>query len=136
MLRSDPSAVDVRVVNGAAHQCPVCHRALVRALLDDRETIEYCEECRGMLMARRAFAQTLIARRAAAASPSITPPVADARELKRRIACPQCGNPMVTDWYYGPGAIVADTCPSCDSIWLDGGEMQRAIDAPGPDRRV
>jgi len=42
---------------------------------------------------------------------------------------------MVTDWYYGPGNIIIDTCPVCDLVWLDAGEFNRAADAPGQDRR-
>ncbi len=133
-VRPQPGVVDVRVVEGAGHQCPVCRRTLVRAVLGGREPIEYCEQCHGMLMARRVFAQTVIARRAAAGTPMITPPAPDPAELNRRITCPQCGDPMITDWYYGPGGIVIETCPSCDSIWLDAGELERAIDAPGADR--
>jgi len=34
---------------------------------------------------------------------------------------------MITDWYYGGGRIVVDTCPACDLIWLDAGELQRAV---------
>lgn len=135
-LRPDPGEpVDVRVVGDAAHECPVCRRALARAILDDRETAEYCRQCEGILMARRAFAQTVIARRAIGRAPGVTPPAADPREMDRRLACPQCREPMLTDWYYGPGGIIVDTCPSCDVIWLDGGELKRAIDAPGGDRR-
>jgi Zn-finger nucleic acid-binding protein len=54
--------------------------------------------------------------------------------LDRRIACPNCSNEMIADWYYGPGHIVIDTCPPCDVVWLDAGELGRAIDAPGSDR--
>jgi len=49
--------------------------------------------------------------------------------------CVNCGARMLTDWYYGPSNIVIDTCPACDLVWLDAGELQRAIDAPGSDRR-
>jgi Zn-finger nucleic acid-binding protein len=108
----------------------------MRATLDDREAIEICERCKGILMARQAFAETLTARRRAAQTPSVTPRPTDRAELQRRIACPDCGAPMVTDWYYGPGNIVIDTCPACDVIWLDAGELGRAIDAPGSDRRL
>jgi Zn-finger nucleic acid-binding protein len=129
------TTVDVDVVGTAAHQCPLCQKALVRAVLGGRETIEYCEQCHGMLMARRAFADTLISRRGSATTASITPPPPDPRDLTRHLTCPRCDQPMVTDWYYGPGGIVIDTCPSCDLVWLDAGELQRVIDAPGPDRR-
>jgi Zn-finger nucleic acid-binding protein len=102
--------------------------------MDDREPIEICDRCKGILMPRRAFAVTLHARRRAATTTSVTPLPADRAEFHRRIACPQCGAPMIADWYYGPGSIVIDTCPACDLVWLDAGELQRAIDAPGSDR--
>jgi Zn-finger nucleic acid-binding protein len=63
------------------------------------------------------------------------PSPANRRDLARRIACPACGATMLTDWYYGPGNIVIDSCPACDLVWLDAGEMRRAVDAPGADRR-
>jgi Zn-finger nucleic acid-binding protein len=116
--------------------CPVCSQALVRAVIDDRDPIEICERCKGIFMPRRAFAVTVLARRRAAQKPSVMPMPADRGELERRIACPRCGSAMLTDRYYGPGNIVIDTCPTCDVVWLDAGELGRAIDAPGPDRRT
>ncbi len=132
----EPAADGVRVTGERGRECPVCRTALVRAALDDRVPLELCERCKGILMQRRDFAVTLTAKRRAAATPSVTPHPADPRELHRRIACPRCGKGMMTDWYYGPGNIVIDTCPPCDLVWLDAGELGRAIDAPGPDRRA
>jgi Zn-finger nucleic acid-binding protein len=110
---------------------------LERAVIDDRDPIEICPECKGILMERRAIATTLVARREAATTPSVPPREShDPAEMDRRLACPACGARMVTDWYYGPGNIVIDTCPGCDLVWLDAGELQRATDAPGPDRRA
>ena len=131
----EPAADGVRVTDEPGHDCPVCRQHLRRAVMDDRERIEICERCKGILMALRAFAGTLTARRRAAERPSVIPAPADREELKRRLTCPRCAAPMITDWYYGPGNIVIDTCPACDVIWLDAGELQRAIDAPGRDRR-
>jgi Zn-finger nucleic acid-binding protein len=119
-----------------ARMCPICKRALRVAVMDDRVRVEVCEQCNGTLMARRAFAETVIGRRRAAATPARTPAPTDRRDLQRRVACPSCGAAMLTDWYYGPGNIVIDTCPTCDLVWLDAGELQRAVDAPGSDRRV
>lgn len=126
--------VDLRVVGAGAQQCPLCRCALDKAVMNDRTPVQTCPRCHGLLMPRREFVVTLVAQRAAAKSPAITPSAADPAQLDRRIECPQCGGRMVTDWYYGPGGIVVDTCTSCDTIWLDAGELQRAIDAPGPDR--
>jgi Zn-finger nucleic acid-binding protein len=130
----EPAADGLRVTGEPGHSCPVCHLALVRAVIDDRDRIEICERCKGVFMARRAFAVTLTARRHAARTPTVTPVPADPHELERRIACPNCGRIMLTDRYYGPGNIIIDTCPTCDVVWLDAGELGRAVDAPGPDR--
>lgn len=118
-----------------APNCPICRRPLRAAVMDGRARVDVCEQCTGMLLQRRTFAETLIGRRRAAMTPPKTPAPTSRRELDRRVACPSCGARMITDWYYGPGNIVIDTCPACDLVWLDAGELQRAIDAPGSDRR-
>ena len=41
---------------------------------------------------------------------------------------------MSTHPYYGPGNIVIDTCAGCGVIWLDFGELNRVVAAPGRDR--
>lgn len=132
------SAARVRVLrttqNGGTHACPVCVQPMLAAVMDDRYRIEMCERCKGTLMPRRTFADTVVGRRRAAATPAATPSPANRRELERRVACP-CGGGMLTDWYYGPGNIVIDSCPACDLVWLDAGELQRVVDAPGADRR-
>jgi Zn-finger nucleic acid-binding protein len=130
----EPAADGVRVTGERGHDCPICQTPLTRATLDDRDKVEICERCKGILLARRTFAVTLTARRGAASTPSVTPVPADRTELARRVECPNCAAPMLTDWYYGPGNIVIDTCPSCDLVWLDAGELRRAVDAPGADR--
>jgi Zn-finger nucleic acid-binding protein len=131
----EPAADGVRVTGEAGYMCPVCRQTLVRAVMDDREPIQVCQRCKGIFLARRAFVVTLVARRRAADRPSVIPPLGDRRELERRIACPQCGTVMLTDWYHGPGNIVIDTCEICDAVWLDAGEFGRVVDAPGSDRR-
>jgi Zn-finger nucleic acid-binding protein len=36
--------------------------------------------------------------------------------------------------YLGPGSIVIDTCHTCDLIWLEFGELNKVVNAPGRDR--
>jgi Zn-finger nucleic acid-binding protein len=132
----EPAADGLRVTDERGRACPVCRIPLRRAVLDDREPIEFCERCKGILMPRRVFAVTLTARRRAARTPSVTPTPADRHELNRPLACPACSTRMITDWYYAPGNIVIDTCPACDRLWLDAGELDRAANAPGSDRRA
>ena len=131
----DPAADGLRITGEPGHGCPLCTTPLGRAVMDDRAHIEVCDRCKGILMPRRDFAVTLTARRGAAQTASVTPRPANRDELLRPVHCPQCAAPMITDWYYGPGNIVIDTCPACDLVWLDAGELNRAIAAPGPDRR-
>jgi Zn-finger nucleic acid-binding protein len=137
-LRMDPGPVDgVRLLENNAssrYECPVCHRALVAATMDDRHQVDTCLECKGLLMPLSLFGTTIIAKRRTTAT-SLSPTVqGGAIELDRSISCPSCGHRMMTDWYYGPGHVVIDRCESCDLVWLDGGELQRVIEAPGPDR--
>lgn len=135
ILCPEPAVDGLRMLDDRGHGCPVCEQPLTRAVLDDREHIEVCQRCKGSLMPLRTFSETLTARRRAAQTPVVTPAPADRAELHRRVDCPQCRTTMIVDWYYGPGNIVIDTCPACSLVWLDAGEMKRAIDAPGRDRR-
>ena len=136
VVSTEPAVDGVRLTGDHGHNCPICRTPLIRAILDDRDAIEVCDQCKGILMPLGVFAETVNARRHAATTPSVTPVPTDPGELDRRIACPDCAARMITDWYYGPGNIIIDTCEACGVVWLDAGELRRAVDAPGPDRRV
>ena len=41
---------------------------------------------------------------------------------------------MITHPYFGPGNVVIDSCEHCELVWLDFGELQQIVDAPGKDR--
>jgi Zn-finger nucleic acid-binding protein len=114
-------------------RCSCCKTPFVRGMLDDYQ-VDYCETCRGLLLARRDFAEIVRRRRAWAHSQSVQPVHTSDAELRRRINCPKCGSQMTTDWYYGPGNVVMDRCVACDLVWLDFGELQQIVDAPGEDR--
>jgi Zn-finger nucleic acid-binding protein len=130
----EPAADGVRPTGERGHDCPICRMALTRAILDDRDAIEVCDRCKGMLMPLPTFAKTVTARRRAARTAGVAPVPTDPKDLDRRIRCPDCAAPMITDWYYGPGNIIIDTCEACGVVWLDAGELRRAVEAPGQDR--
>lgn len=117
-----------------APECSICKGRLAKSLVDQTHTVEYCEGCRGVLMARRTFADVIVRRRAWASSTSVQPLPIDQTELARRIPCPICGAAMDVHPYYGPGNVVMDSCAACDLVWLDFGELQQIVDAPGSDR--
>jgi Zn-finger nucleic acid-binding protein len=114
--------------------CPVCASSLAGALLDTVHPIQYCERCRGVLLPRSVFVDATATRRAFAISAPIPPAPLDQRELERHVPCPKCRRAMDVHPYYGPGNVVMDTCTPCNLIWLDFGELEQIVDAPGKDR--
>ena len=113
--------------------CPACRAPLAAARLDERP-VHVCQTCRGVLMPRGTFADVINTRRAWASSPVAAPRPLDWTELERAVTCPRCRTRMSTHPYLGPGAIVIDTCETCECVWLDAGELKRVVDAPGRDR--
>jgi Zn-finger nucleic acid-binding protein len=125
----------IRVVGHThdAAKCPICTTAMARALAYD-EPVELCQNCRGMLIPRHAFAELVTARRRWTTSPPVTPPPIDRATLRRRLACPRCEAAFETYAYGGPGNAVIDGCARCDLIWLDYRELDQIVAAPGRDR--
>ena len=109
--------------------------AVARGRCDGRRyRLDACAQCHGLLMEREVFAAAVTGKRQAATTPAVLPKKVSARQLDRRVTCPSCAATMITDWYYGPGHVVIDRCATCDLVWLDGGELQTIVEAPGPDR--
>jgi Zn-finger nucleic acid-binding protein len=133
-----PDTVDegVRVLarEHGQRQCGVCKQSLATAVLHDDVDAEYCERCRGVLLARTHFAELVERRRAWASTPPVVPTPVDRRQLARSLQCPGCSASMTTHPYYGPGNVILDTCDRCNLVWLDYGELNQIVDAPGQDR--
>jgi len=121
----------VEVLRGAADgDCPVCAKPLVAGRLD-RQPVRTCPGCRGILMTNDVFSDVVRARRARGRD-AVTPPAPiREEELHRALRCPACCKRMETHPYYGPGAVVIDTCSTCRLIWLDCGELKLIETAPG-----
>ena len=131
-----PEVEGVRVLERpvSAPDCPRCRAPLVKALLDDAYTVEHCEQCRGILLRRAAFAEAVTRRRARQSGAPAPPVPMDPRELKHVVVCPSCRSQMDVHPYYGPGNVVIDSCRRCDLIWLDFGELTQITEAGGRDR--
>ena len=131
-----PDVDGVRVLErpAAPRACPVCRAPLAKALLDDGDGVEHCEQCRGILLARTTFADAVTRRRARQSGPPAPPVPLDPRELKRVVPCPSCAMNMDVHPYYGPGNVVIDSCQRCNLIWLDFGELAQISEAGGRDR--
>jgi Zn-finger nucleic acid-binding protein len=114
-------------------ECPVCEEVLTEASLQ-RLQIHHCSACRGILLRHQDFGTLVFELRRTATDPPHPQGTLDQSELEREIVCPVCLHPMHTHPYYGPGHIVIDSCTECGLVWLDGGELERVINAPGKDR--
>lgn len=115
-------------------QCPVCQIPFNLVIVDDHFKGHQCPNCKGILFPRMIFLNTINTRRAKATTPPEPQVIPNQEELHRRVNCPKCANTMETHLYLGPGNIVIDTCGSCNLIWLDYGEINKVINAPGSDR--
>ena len=126
----------VRLLGKAPEEirCPVCHIQLFIASFGGKDHGYFCEKCKGILLGRESFVETLASRRAWATEPPEPQGSVDRADLERQVRCPLCGNVMETHQYYGPGTFVIDSCVPCDVLWLDYGELERAVNAPGRDR--
>ena len=114
--------------------CVACRQPLTSAMLDETHSVRYCRSCRGVLIERRSFAGVVEKRRAWATGTPEPPVPLNRQDLERKVRCPACTGPMTTHPYYGPGNVVIDGCETCELIWLDFGELEQIVDAPGKDR--
>jgi Zn-finger nucleic acid-binding protein len=103
-------------------RCPVCRTELVTGAIASH-LIRTCPNCRGILARRRAFGCIVEARRGQWTGGKHPPKPIPDTERERRIDCPLCHQPMDQHPYYGPGAVLVDTCGDCAVVWLDKGEM-------------
>lgn len=110
--------------------CPICQELLARAALAGKEVLT-CRTCRGILSENRAFADIVRLLRARSRRRTEGQAAIDPAELARTVLCPGCGKPMEAHPYYGPGAVVVDSCARCHLIWLDHGELAAIETAPG-----
>jgi Zn-finger nucleic acid-binding protein len=134
----DPNPQGIRVMglDPDGLKCPQCAITLNLMVIDDFYQGFQCSNCRGLLFNRSSFRDVINVRRSSTKTPAEPISTYDPIELDRWTDCPVCQERMDTFQYLGPGNIVIDTCHSDDLIWLDYGELQKVINAPGRDRGV
>lgn len=132
----DQEGLRVLGENPEGIHCPHCRVLLNLITYDDFFQGYQCPKCQGLLFNRTTFREAIDFRRSRAKTPPEPFSIFDPGELERDSFCSVCQNKMDTFQYNGPGNIVIDTCHSCDQIWLDYGELQKVVNAPGKDRGV
>lgn len=113
-------------------QCPKCVRALEVGLIHANMQICFCRNCRGFVTPIESLGHMIDDLRSTYAGPDDQPVPIDPAELDIADKCPACLERMDSHPYYGPGNIVLDTCNQCQFAWLDHGELEKIVRAPGP----
>ena len=131
-----PDGMRILGENPEGYQCPLCQMQLKLMVIDDFYKGYHCSNCRGMMFNRTTFRETIETKRSRSKSPPDPINTFNPKELDRVIYCPVCNDQMETYQYLGPGNIVIDTCHQDDLIWLDYGELNKVVNAPGRDRGV
>jgi Zn-finger nucleic acid-binding protein len=132
----EESLQGIRVLgeNPEGIECPRCKIKLNMITVDDYYRGFQCSSCRGLMFNRARFKEVIDTRRSKTKAPPEPVRAFDPVELERDSECPVCHKEMETFQYLGPGNIVIDTCHKDDLIWLDYGELNKVINAPGRDR--
>jgi|GEM_PF-5755186 len=48
-------------------------------------------------------------------------------EIESPRLCPEDANTQLREYAFGDSGILLDICPTCDGIWVDGGELKKVI---------
>lgn len=104
-------------------RCPVCDDQQLACGVVDSTEIDYCPQCRGILLLSESLPLLLAQRKVRECDTNREPMPLNPEELQRRIACPFCGRAMEVHPYHGPGNAVIDSCSGCRLVWLDHGEF-------------
>lgn len=110
--------------------CPACRTELHFADLAGVQ-IAGCHGCSGLLIQQTKFSSLIEQLRARHPSEAAKVTPMDATELRVHRVCTVCESKMETHPYAGPGNSVIDTCPHCQLIWFDQGELTKLVEAPG-----
>jgi len=111
--------------------CPVCSgQKLVVGTIDQCQ-LAACPDCHGFVIDSASLGHLIAHRRATYRGADDRPIPMNQRALDIRRACPACAQTMQVHPYHGPGNSVIDSCPSCQLTWMDCGELDQIIRAPG-----
>lgn len=132
----DQDGLRVLGENPESLPCPQCREVLNLITYDDFFKGYQCPKCLGLLFNRTTFREAIEFHRSRTKKPPEPFSHYHPDELTRVTYCPSCQKEMETFQYNGPGNIIIDTCHPCDLIWLDYGELQKVVNAPGRDRGV
>ena len=105
--------------------CPRCDGVALIGTEVRSTTVDRCRSCGGIWFDETEL-ETLLEENAASLRPLRSSKSDDLRN-RQTAACPRDGEVLVRVCSAKKHAVVLDTCPRCQGIWLDGGELERLL---------
>lgn len=107
-------------------RCPHCKSEQLITLEHKSVEVDYCDRCRGVWLDAGELELLFGDEQAAREFLSVgAPAVVPKGEKPRR--CPECDARMTKESTTGADPITFDHCPHGDGLWLDRGELARAL---------
>lgn len=104
--------------------CPSCAATLVRVTYEGLPVFR-CEHCYGYLVGRGRTEGIKRSREKSVEQLKSEALCEGQSDTQERIRCPRCRGRMNKELLKEPASFHIDTCPSCEFIWFDGGELAR-----------
>jgi Zn-finger nucleic acid-binding protein len=107
--------------------CPRCHIALSPQQQGDI-TLESCERCHGQWLEPEDLKAIIEGTVLLETGPAVRTGI-DLTDVQEDAPCPRCAVAMQPFNYAGDSGVILDKCPSCGSLWLDDGDLERVLAA-------
>lgn len=107
--------------------CPKCSKPTLATLTVDGIEVERCFDCKGMWFDRAELGRLLDSDMGAV--DPILPGDQDVGLDAKAGVCPKDRSPLLRVQSARNAEITLDACPTCQGLWLDGGEFRRIKEA-------
>lgn len=111
--------------------CQACDDTPLTLGLIHKTEVCFCSSCHGFAIQRGALADLVEDLRSLYEGPDNAPIPIDQKQLGSRLNCVGCQFPVETVAYNGPGNVVIASCDSCEISWINDGDLDRIVRAPG-----
>ena len=110
-------------------KCPKCDHTLVATKVREVE-VDRCKSCQGIWCDHRELGELLGQNKWRLHK--LTGAAPQDQLNRKRAKCPRDQTDLIRVGSVHDRKIVLDSCPTCKGIWLDGGELDRLLEAtPG-----